>query len=161
MLTIQTGSTNPILRAKSEKLNQLDNDLLNLISEMQQTVKAQKGLGLAAPQIGKNIQLVVLNINHDHLKEFSDIDGEIKIPDVLVNPKITLFSKEEIVMEEGCLSLPKFFGYVKRPKQIEVIYQDRDFKKQKKGFGSLIARVIQHEVDHLDGILFIDKIQKL
>lgn len=161
MLIIQTGSTNPILRAKSKKLNQLDNDLLISISEMRQTVQAQKGLGLAAPQIGKNIQLVVLNVNHDHLKEFNDIGGEIKIFDVLINPEITLFSKEEIIMEEGCLSLPNFFGYVKRPKQIEVVYRNKNFKKQKSNFGGLMARVIQHEVDHLNGILFIDKIQKL
>lgn len=161
MLTIQTGSNNSILRTKSEKLNGLDNDNLILISEMRQTVQAQKGLGLAAPQIGKNIQLVVLNINHDHLKEFSDIGGEIKISNVFINPEITLFSKEEIIMEEGCLSLPKIFGYVKRPKQIEVVYQDKNFKKQKSNFGGLMARVIQHEVDHLNGILFIDKIQKL
>lgn len=160
MLTIQTGSNNPILRVKSKKLNQLDNDLLILISEMQQAVKAQKGLGLAAPQVGKNIRLFVLNITHDHLKEFNNIGGEIKISDVFINPEITLFSKEEIVMEEGCLSLPNFFGYVKRPKQIEVVYRDKNFKKQKNNFDGLMARVIQHEVDHLDGILFIDKIQK-
>lgn len=161
MLKIVTGSDNPILRTKSEKILKPEKAALDLIFEMQQIVKAHHGLGLAAPQIGKNIRLAVLNILHDHLKIFNNSDNKTKIPQVLINPEVILFSKEQIITEEGCLSLPEIFGNVQRPKQIKVVYQDENFMKQEYSFDSLVARVIQHEVDHLNGILFIDKLSKV
>lgn len=160
MLQIQTGSDNKILRNKSKEISDIDKERKVLISEMKEMVRARRGLGLAAPQVGVNIRLVVLNISHQHIKE---VDGNAKskritMPEVLVNPRITFFSKEQVIMEEGCLSLPEIFGYVERSKEIEVVYDDENLERQKEKFDGLIARVIEHEVDHLDGILFIDKI---
>lgn len=160
MLQIQTGSDNKILRNKSKEISDIGKEREVLISEMKETVRARRGLGLAAPQVGVNIRLVVLNISHQHIKE---IDRTIKnktitIPEVLINPKITFFSKEQVIMEEGCLSLPEIFGYVERSKEIEVVYDDENLERQKEKFDGLIARVIEHEIDHLDGVLFIDKV---
>lgn len=161
MLSIQTGSTNPILRAKSQPIEKLDSELKNLIAEMKETVKAQKGLGLAAPQIGKNIKLVVLHILPEHITERGMDSTTMPVPPVLINPEVIDFSAEEIVIEEGCLSLPKIYGNVLRPKTITLTYQDEDFKPYQIEAEGLLARVIQHEVDHLNGILFIDKIASL
>lgn len=158
MLPIQTGSSNPILRAESEKISMLNQNLIALIEQMKETVKTQKGLGLAAPQVGKNIRLFVLNITPKQMKEFDGTVSEKETPAVFMNPEIIEVSEEQVIIEEGCLSLPDIFGNVKRPQRITVRFQDKNLQPQTSKFGGLAARVIQHETDHLNGILFIDKL---
>lgn len=137
---------NPILRKKSrevslEKIN--DRNFVNLVSSLEKTMLKTDGAGLAAPQVGKNIRLAVINSK----------DGPI----CLINPKIRKKSWAREFGQEGCLSIPGIFGKVKRHKTIALIYYNQAGKKIKRNAGGLMARVMQHEIDHLDGILFIDK----
>ncbi len=143
---------NPTLRKKSrpltmEEIN--DSKIQSLISDMEKTMLIKDGAGLAAPQIGQNIRLIVLR------------DDE-KIM-VMINPQITKKSWSKEVDEEGCLSvLDKngniIFGNVERHSKIQCVYLDAKGKKQKIAAQHILARIIQHETDHLDGILFIDKL---
>ena len=110
---------------------------------MAKTMLKTDGVGLAAPQIGKNIRLAVINSK----------DGVF----CLINPKFTKKSWAREIGQEGCLSIPGVFGKVKRHKKISLTYTDKDGKKTKMTAIGMMARVIQHEIDHLDGILFIDK----
>jgi len=137
---------NPILRKKSEEIEKekLSNKKLQeLCLDMTKTMKEKDGLGLAAPQIGENIRLIVINTQ----------DGPI----CLLNPRITKKSWSKENGEEGCLSVPSIFGEVRRHKKIDCLYLNTKGKKIKMQANGLLARVIQHEIDHLDGILFIDK----
>ena len=136
----------PILRKKSEEIKLKEassREFQRLLSSMTKTMIKTDGVGLAAPQIGKNIRLAVINSK----------DG----PFCLINPKITKKSWATEVEAEGCLSIPGVFGKVKRHKKISLIYYDQFGKKIKQTTQGLMARVMQHEIDHLDGILFIDK----
>lgn len=137
---------NPILRKKSVEINLekiTSRELSGLISSMAKTMAKTDGVGLAAPQIGKNIRLAVINSK----------DGVL----CLFNPKFTKKSWARELGEEGCLSIPGIFGKVKRHKKISLTYYNQAGKKIKLTAEGLMARVIQHEIDHLDGILFIDK----
>lgn len=137
---------NPILRKKSAALNFSKisaRELKSLIASMAKTMLKTDGVGLAAPQIGKNVRLAVINSK----------DGIF----CLINPKLTKKSWASESAEEGCLSIPGVFGKVKRHKKISLTYYNQEGKKAKLTASGMMARVIQHEVDHLDGILFIDK----
>lgn len=118
-------------------------ELKSLIASMAKTMIKTDGVGLAAPQIGRNIRLAVINSK----------DGIF----CLINPKITKKSWARELAQEGCLSIPGIFGKVKRHKKISLTYFGRDGKKTKLTAEGIMARVIQHEIDHLDGILFIDR----
>lgn len=137
---------NPILRKKSKKI---DLESINtskfkkLCDDMVKTMNKKNGVGLAAPQIGKNICLIVVRTK-DYILH-------------MINPKITKKSILKEFDEEGCLSVPNFYGKIKRNKKITCVYFDKKQKKQKIKAEGLLARVIQHEIDHLNGILFIDK----
>jgi len=140
---------NPILRKKSKEVNLKEisgRDFSRLVSAMEKTMLEADGAGLSAPQIGKNIRLAVVNSK----------DGPI----CLINPKITKKSWAKELGQEGCLSIPGIFGAVKRHKKITVAYYDRAGAKIKQIAQGMMARVMQHEIDHLDGILFIDKLVK-
>lgn len=137
---------NPVLRKKSVEINLAEiknRGFKKLISDMGKTMLKTDGVGLAAPQIGKNIRLAVINFK----------DGVF----CLINPKLTKKSWAREFGQEGCLSIPGVFGQVKRHKKISLTYYDGQGKKVKLTAVGLMARVIQHEIDHLDGILFIDK----
>ena len=137
---------NPILRKKSKEINFKEintRDFAKLVSAMGKTMIKTDGAGLAAPQIGKSIRLAVINSK----------DGPI----CLINPKITRKSWARELGQEGCLSIPGIFGQVKRHKKITVAYYNQAGKKIKQVAQGLMARVMQHEIDHLDGILFIDR----
>lgn len=135
---------NPILEKKSKKIKDpLDPKIQKLIKEMFETMKGSNGLGLAAPQVGKSIQLCVIE--------------EGGSPYVLINPKITAKSKDCIVAEEGCLSFPGKFIPVERYAKIKVRYLNEKGEKCKIKAENLLARVMQHEIDHLSGDLFINK----
>lgn len=140
---------NPILRKKSVKIDLTEitgREFKKLISSMAKTMLKTDGVGLAAPQIGRNIRLAVINSK----------DGVF----CLINPKLTKKSWAREPGQEGCLSIPGVFGQVKRHKKISLTYYDGDGKKIKLTATGLMARVIQHEIDHLDGVLFIDKAAK-
>ncbi len=124
----------------------LSKEVRRLIKDMLDTVIKADGIGLAAPQIGKNLNLALIFLEHA---------GVPVIP--IINPKIVSSSKETVAIEEGCLSLPGLFGMVKRPKKVVVEYTDVTGKMAKLEDNAWIARVAQHEIDHLLGTLIIDK----
>jgi len=145
MLKIITNP-NPILRKKSSNILIRDiksKELQDLIPEMIETMAKNDGVGLAAPQVGKNIRLIT--IKHK--------DGDL----AMINPKITRKSLAKELGEEGCLSVPLTYGQVRRHKKISAKYIDKNGAQKKIDADGLLARVIQHEIDHIDGILFIDK----
>ena len=136
---------NPILRKKSlivkpEEIKALKSLALN----MQKTMLKNKGIGLAAPQVGKNIRLIIINTKNGFLTMF--------------NPQINFFSKKQEIGEEGCLSVPETFGNVERSCEIRVVYLNEKAELIQLQAQGMLARVIQHETDHLNGILFIDKL---
>jgi peptide deformylase len=122
-----------------------------LIPDMKETMVLEKGIGLAAPQIGENIRLIIIH---------KDADTSLEDHLAMINPKIFSFSKETEISKEGCLSLPGLEEEVERHKKIKVRYIDELGKEQKLKATGLFARVIQHEIDHLEGILLIDKLSK-
>ncbi|MEK6221218.1 MAG: peptide deformylase [Chloroflexota bacterium] len=139
-----------VLKRKARKITDFGSDLQNLIDDMVETMRVAPGVGLAGPQINVSQRVIVV--------EYGDEEDEEKPPKLfeLVNPKITRTSKERVVGTEGCLSIPEFVGDVERFESVTVKGQDRHGKTRKiKAFGWL-ARIFQHEIDHLDGILFID-----
>jgi len=143
-LPIQKGENNPILRQKSTPVKNITEDILNLIKDMTETMLEVDGVGLAAPQIGKNIQLFVINPNLS--KKY-----------IFINPEINKMSKEKDIIEEGCLSLPNVFIPTKRARSLKIKAVNEIGKEFKLKAKDLLARVIQHEMDHLNGILIIDK----
>jgi peptide deformylase len=146
-MEILTGEKNPILRQKSIPVAHLTKEIHDLISQMKIIMEKNNGVGLAAPQIGHNLRIIICELD-DKFYAF-------------VNPEIIKISQKNVVMEEGCLSLPDTYGEVLRPDKIILRALNPDGKKIKlKAFG-LLARVIQHEIDHLDGILFIDKAKNI
>ncbi len=140
----------PVLRQPAQRVNRIDDNIRQLAKQMLQTMYAENGIGLAAPQVGVNQQVIVVDCQPDNPS----------IPPlILINPEITKYSKDLCVFEEGCLSIPNVFFEVVRPRSIEVTYRDETGKKQKLKASGLLARVIQHEMDHLNGILFVDRVK--
>jgi len=138
-----------ILRKKVAKVSKVDNATIELITNMFDTMRNANGIGLAANQVGADRAILIVDI--------SLVEGyeEVK-PVVLINPEITKYSDELSVIEEGCLSIPDVREEVERPESITITYQDTDMKEHTLEVDSLLARVIQHEYDHLQGILFTD-----
>lgn len=140
-----------ILRTPTEDLEfPLKKPTYRLVKNMLDTVKHADGVGLAAPQISKNFNLALIYLEDAGIPPFP-----------IINPKITKYSKETEVMEEGCLSMPGVFGYVRRPKKITLEAQNLEGEKFVITDDSFLARVIQHEVDHLQCTLIIDKFEKI
>jgi len=148
LLEIQTGADNPILRKKSVQISKFDKKLKKLAKDMIETMLKKDGIGLAAPQIGVSERLVIINFQLDR-KNYK--------PVVLVNPEIIDASVEIVEAEEGCLSLPGIFGNVKRWNTVTVRFQDEGGNKRVLELDGMNSRAAQHEIDHLDGILFVDK----
>jgi len=142
VLTIITGEESPILRSKTVPIPRVTKEIKKLIKDMYETVHAAEGGGLAATQIGMTHRLCLAAIN-----------GKI-IP--LINPEIVSKSEGIDVAQEGCLSLPGLWIDVPRAKEILLTYKDENGKKQERKLTGWDARVIQHEVDHLDGVLIVD-----
>lgn len=139
-----------VLRAKNKELSfPLPKDLLKLIEDMKSAVKEFKGIGLAAPQVGKNLQLAIINLEHLGIEPFA-----------ILNPVVTSKSIKKDIMEEGCLSLPGKYGEVKRPAKVEVEFNRADGKRVRMKASDLLGKVFQHEIDHLNGILIADKFEK-
>jgi peptide deformylase len=143
----------PLLREVCEPVSKVTAEMDTLFDDMLATMYDAPGIGLAAPQIGLLQRVVVIDITKD---EEADKD-----PIVFVNPEITWASEELSDYEEGCLSIPEVFENVTRPAQVTVRYLDRHGKQQTRDCDELLAVCIQHEIDHLNGVLFIDHISKL
>ncbi len=141
-----------ILRKTSEALEKVDNELRGLMDDMLETMYAAPGIGLAAVQIGVLKRLIVIDISKEKEK---------KNPLFLINPEIIFKSKNTSVYEEGCLSLPGYFAEIERPAECKIKYIGYDGKKKEMTASGLLATCIQHEVDHLNGKLFIDYLSKL
>ena len=142
----------PILRKKSFKIEKVDDELRKLMDEMLETMYSAPGIGLAAVQVGILKQVIVIDISKDDQK---------KNPLFLVNPVVTFKSKNKSVYEEGCLSLPGHFAEVERPSECHIDYVDYNGKKKNIEATGLLSTCIQHEIDHLNGVLFIDYLSKL
>jgi len=140
-----------ILRKKAVKVNNADNEVLMLVKDLFETMRNANGVGIAANQVGSNKSIFVIDI--------SMVEGYEKIkPIAFINPKIVYRSSETVIMEEGCLSIPLLKADVERPEFIKIVYNDTNLKEQTLEADDFLARVIQHEYDHLKGILFTDKV---
>ena len=142
----------PILRKKSESLEKVDDELRTLLDDMLETMYAAPGIGLAAVQVGILKRLIVIDISKEKEK---------KNPIFLINPEIISLSKNTSIYEEGCLSLPGHFAEIERPTECQIKYIDYNGKRKELKANGLLATCIQHEIDHLNGILFIDYLSKL
>jgi peptide deformylase len=140
------------LRAKSEPVKAIDAEVRKLVDDMFETMYAAPGIGLAAIQIGVPTRVVTMDLA---AKE------ESPQPQVFINPEIVGSSPEKSVYEEGCLSIPEYYEEVERPEKIKVKYLDLDGKEHELEADGLLATCLQHEIDHLNGVLFIDHISKL
>lgn len=142
----------PLLRQKTKELQENSDELQQLISDMFETMYNSNGVGLAAPQVGLLHRLFVMDA--DVITE--ELDEPDRGPKVFINPVILETSPEKVKMEEGCLSIPDVRDDVKRPADIKIQYLDRDFESHTEDFGGWMSRIIQHEFDHLNGVLFLD-----
>ena len=142
----------PILRKKCEPLEKVDTETKKLMDDMLETMYAAPGIGLAAIQVGILKRLVVIDISKGE---------EEKKPIFLINPQIIHRSKKTSIYEEGCLSLPGQFAEIERPAECTLKYIDYNGKEKELKADGLLATCVQHEIDHLNGILFIDYLSKL
>ena len=140
-----------ILRKKINKIKAIDNEIKDFIDNMFETMSNAGGIGLAASQVGADRSIFIVDISKLEEEEEKEFD-----PLVFINPKIVKYSEEQVVFEEGCLSIPDIRAEVERPESITIEYLDAEFKKQTMDADNLLARVIQHEYDHLFGVLFTD-----
>jgi len=141
----------PVLRRNGDKIYEFDSNLKNLLIDMIDVMHREEGIGLAAPQIGLNKQILVMDI--------SELDKE-EGPRAFINPVI-LDSWGESTKEEGCLSIPGVREEVVRPEKIHLSYQNEDGNDTTQEYSGWLARVLQHEIDHLNGILFVDRISPI
>jgi len=142
----------PILKKKSLPIENVDSSVKKLMDDMLETMYAAPGIGLAAVQVGVLKRVVVIDLSKKEEK---------KTPLFFVNPEIISTSEEQVSYEEGCLSIPNQFAEIKRPNRCHVKYLDYNGKKKDLKADGLLATCIQHEIDHLNGILFIDYLSKL
>ncbi len=147
----------PVLREQTETVTSDSPELQKLIDDMIETMHGAEGVGLAAPQVGRRERIFVADVRPMLDPEVDTVDLPEQ-PMVFINPDITWESEEEVEFEEGCLSIPDIREEVVRPERVRVRYLDRDFVEREIEVDSVLARVIQHELDHLDGVLFIDHI---
>jgi peptide deformylase len=143
-----------ILKQKAQKVDNIDDSIVQFIEQMKLTMHEAEGIGLAANQVGSPLAITVIDITpvegYEHTK-----------PLVLINPEITYYSEEETDYEEGCLSLPNLRELVLRPEAIQVSFYNEKIEPQTMQADGLMARVMQHEIDHLNGIYFTDRLSQL
>lgn len=143
---------NPILKSKAKRVESVDDRILSLMNDMLETMYKAPGIGLAAPQIGVLERVIVMDLGKTE---------EDRSPIRMVNPQIIWASDEDNTYEEGCLSVPEHYSNVVRPAEVKVRYHDETGQQKEVHAAGLLATVVQHEMDHLDGILFIDHISSL
>lgn len=139
-----------VLRCRAEEIEAVDDELRRVIDDMFETMRDAEGIGLAAPQVGIARRVIVVDVHEPEVPPFA-----------LVNPRIVEFSPERERAEEGCLSMPGLQAVVERPARVTVEGLDRDGNPLRVSGGDLLARCVQHEVDHLDGVLFLDRVGPL
>lgn len=142
----------PLLRQTSAPIASVDDGVRKLANDMLETMYAAPGIGLAAVQVGEMNRLITIDVSHDE---------EAKQPRVFINPEILWKSDELSVYEEGCLSIPDYYEEVERPARVRVRYTNLAGEPEELEADGLLATCLQHEIDHLDGVLFIDHISKL
>lgn len=147
----------PVLRKKGEEITKDYPNLETLINDMFDTMERSRGVGLAAPQVGKSIRLFVI----DSRKMYDENEEHKGLREVFINAKIIDETGDEWRFEEGCLSIPSIREEVSRQPDILIQYYDRDFNFKEAKFSDMTARVIQHEYDHIEGKLFIDHLKPL
>lgn len=140
------------LRAVADPIEEVDDDVKTLARDMLDTMYDAPGIGLAAPQIGVMRRIVVMDLAGE---------GEDPAPMVMINPEILKVSEETKVTEEGCLSIPELYYEVERPAEVRVRYTDLDGKTVEVDAKDKLAVCVQHEIDHLDGVLYIDYLSRL
>lgn len=139
-----------VLRQPAKRISKIDDEVRTLAREMLQTMYSADGIGLAAPQVAVNKQLIVIDC---------EPDNPANPPLILINPSIKKSSKDLCTGQEGCLSIPGVYLDVVRPETIEVSYKDENGRPQTIKASGLLARVIQHEMDHLAGVMFVDRVE--
>ena len=153
----------PALKKKSSKVEAITDDIKELASKMVGVMFQYDGIGLAAPQVGISKNLIIINLGPEHLEDISSASpGEAlllpQMPIAFVNPEILAFGKKMSTREEGCLSVPEIYAHVTRPTTIVLKAQMLSNEMINIECGGLLARALQHEIDHLNGILFIDRL---
>ncbi|MEQ9423098.1 MAG: peptide deformylase [Cyclobacteriaceae bacterium] len=145
----------PVLKARAKKINEDEIDVKQLSDDMFETMRSASGIGLAAPQIGKSLQMFVVDaspLDDDEIKDFRK---------VFINPEIIEETGEPWTFEEGCLSIPNVREDIKRNPDLKIRYFDENWEEHEDSFDGMIARIIQHEYDHLQGTLFTDYLSPL
>ena len=143
---------NPRLRTVASEVNEIDDDIKNLIGDMFETMYDAKGIGLAATQVDRHVQVVTMDLAKE---------GEQPQPKVYINPKVTPLTDELVSYKEGCLSIPEVYDEISRPARVQIDALDADGKPFSIQADGLLAVCIQHELDHLNGILFVDYLSRL
>jgi peptide deformylase len=141
------GLDDPIVRQKAKKVGKVDAQIRSLIADLVETMRAAPGVGLAAPQVGVPLRVAVVEVE--------------KVLYTLVNPEILEYSKETQIGPEGCLSIPGYWADLTRPLRVRVRALDRGGKRFTLNAEGFLARALQHEIDHLDGVLYIDRLPSL
>lgn len=149
LLTI-LEAPHPLLKRRTEPVREVNGDLRRLIDDMLETMYAAPGIGLAAPQVGHGLRLAVVDVSETK-------DAPLR----LINPIVTKRSASKVTLEEGCLSLPGQFADVSRPEAVTVRYEDESGEVHEVEADGMLARCLQHEIDHLDGVLFTDHLSIL
>lgn len=139
-----------VLRQPAKRVAKVDDEIRKIAREMLQTMYSRDGIGLAAPQVGINKQIIVIDI---------EPDNPVNPPLVLINPVIKQFSGDVCLAQEGCLSIPGVYMDVKRPQLVEIAYKDEHGRPKTLKAGDLLGRCIQHEIDHLNGVVFVDRVE--
>lgn len=138
------------LTAENEKIKNIDGNIRSVAQKMIRTMREKEGIGLAGPQVGINKKIVVIDLAFGQKEDSKFM--------VLINPKIADFSEEKEVMEEGCLSFPELFIEIERSKEVKVKAKTLEGEEVEFEADSFLARVLQHEIDHVNGVVFIDRI---
>ena len=139
-----------VLRQPAKRISRVDDEIRQLIREMLQTMYSADGIGLAAPQVAVQKQLMVIDC---------EPDNPANPPLVFINPTVKQFGRDVCVAQEGCLSIPGVYLDVKRPEVIEVSYKDESGRPRTLTTSGLLSRAIQHEMDHLNGVMFVDRVE--
>jgi len=142
----------PRLKVRCQAVERIDDEVRRLMDDLIESMGPAKGIGLAAPQVGVTRRVIAINIHGE---------DEEPNPFALANPEIVSASDEIVVNEEGCLSLPEYYAEVRRPAAVRVRYLDRDGEVRELAAEGLLSTCIQHEMDHLDGVLFVDHVSAL
>jgi peptide deformylase len=142
----------PVLRQVSKPVERVDEDVRKFAGDLLETMYDAPGIGLAGIQVGEPLRVLVIDLAKE---------GEPKAPQIFINPEIVSRGGERSIYEEGCLSIPDYYAEVERPAQVTVKYVDLDGMEREVEAEGLLATCLQHEIDHLNGVLFIDHISKL